>query len=94
MLLCIAQCRVATYMCIHAYMPSYSAVLYMYVYTYVDSPVYVHVRAYCSAASLKVHRILCPTSQNNTYIHTYLCMCMYIHTYAYVRVRTCVNVVL
>ena len=45
------------------------------------------MRAYCSAASLKVHRILCPTSQNNTY--TYICMCMYIHTYLCICTYMC-----
>ena len=57
-------------------------------YGMTDSPAYVHVRTYCSAASLKVCRILCPTSQNNTY--TYICMCMYIHTY--VRMHMYVHV--
>lgn len=85
--------HVRVYPCLYAY--SYSTVLYMYVCVYVDSPVYVHVRAYCSAAFLKVRRILCPSSQNK-HLHTYVRMCMYIHTYVrtYAYVRTCINVVL
>ena len=50
---------------------------------------YVHVRAYCSAASLKVHRILCPTSQNSTYIHTYVCACTYVRTYICICTYMC-----